>query len=287
MYIRTPPSDLGQPTKAGSLGKLSGLGFNSGGEYVGENDGEKLLAVLAGKSDYQNYILPIMAVQGSKLPKKLLRIVSSPKGVPDQRLRSRFASSDNKLVGGTVDRRTGTIYLMVAPGARSHSRLEYALHEAVHLFSHPFMSIVSDQSFQQKYGQPCHTGQTDVGTFQRKYCRGFGEGATQLITEQIMEAQTISKYYRDRPYDEFTAPVKELVRIFSLDKFARAYFWGEVKQFTEALESRWGPAWRNVANFTSTKNTRLALAEIEKLEKAYERRRKIRFKTHSIHVKFA
>jgi hypothetical protein len=87
-----------------------------------------------------------------------------------------------------------------------------------------------------------------------------------------MACQGIGKYYRERPYDEFTPPVRQLITIFSTDTFAKAYFWGQTRRLTEAMESRWGRAWRNVTNLTSGKETRLALAEIKKLETAYRRR---------------
>jgi hypothetical protein len=237
--------------------------FNSGGEYIREQDGKKLLTILAGPSPYQSYIRRIMAVQGPVLPRKFFRIVSLPQQVPDERVRRRlFHSINNKIVGGTIDRRTGTIYMrdshLVEGGVRPTfmTRLEWALHEAVHLFAHPYIA------------------QVEQGTFQAKYGKGFGEGATQVITEDIMAAQGISKHFGKRPYDEFTPPIRKLIKIFSPDKnrFARAYFRGEIREFTEAMESRWGAGWKNVARFTSEREKQKALDEIDKLETAYRRR---------------
>jgi hypothetical protein len=244
----------------------------NGGQFIQESDADKLLTILSGPSLYQDYILPVMAVQASsKLPKKFLRIVTSPNDVPAH-LRGRFVKVDNKVVGGTIDRATGTISMLPPPGRRGDTRLEFALHEAVHVLAHPFMRLVDDRTFQSRYGRSC-TAETDVGSFQRKYCFGLGEGATQVITEQIMEAQGISKYSGDRPYKEFTPPALALIRIFSLERFARAYFWGAVKEFTEAMESRWGNAWRNLANFTTARATQKALDYINELELAYIKRR--------------
>jgi hypothetical protein len=111
-----------------------------------------------------------------------------------------------------------------------------------------------------------------IGTFQRTYGTGFGEGATQVITEDIMAAQCISRYYRARPYEAYTPPVRELIRIFSLDALARAYFWGEVDAFTAAMERRWGNLWRAVAAFTTARETRKALDQIKTLEAAHHQR---------------
>lgn len=272
MYIRGPAQwALGDPPSDRPGAKPYRPPFSSGGVFIREEDASQLLIILLGPSPYQNYIRPVMASQApSALPKNFLRIVSSAKEVPEH-LRGRFATDEDKMVGGTIDRQTGTIYMVPAPGRRTDTRLEFALHEAVHLFAHPFLNLVDEKTFQTSYGRSC-TAAMDVGTFQRKYCRGFGEGATQVITEQIMEAQGISRYH-ESPYPEFIPPVLQLIKIFSLDRFARAYFWGAVKEFTQAMEFRWGNAWQNVANFTAAGKTDLALAEINKLETAYIRRR--------------
>jgi hypothetical protein len=273
MYIRTPAVwGLGDLPSAKPAATPYRPPITKGGQYIGEEDAGKLLTILGGPSPYQEYIRRVMTSKAaSALPNRFLRIVSSPKEVPGERLRKRFVSVDNKIVGGTIDRGTGTIYMIPAPGRRSDTRLEFALHEAVHLFAHPFMALVDDKTFQSSYGRGCTT-ETDVGTFQRKYCFGFGEGATQIITEQIMEAQGISKS-DEKPYREFTPAVLELIKVFSLDRFGRAYFWGAVHEFTQAMEFRWGNGWRNVANFTSARNTKRALEEINKLELAYIKRR--------------
>ena len=272
MYLReSAPWELGDPPPATPTAQSYRPPFSSGGEFIREEDAGKLLGILSGPSPYQNYIQRVMASPpASVLPKKFLRIVSSLNEVPEY-LRARFVADDDKIVGGTIDRRTGIIYMVPAPGRRTDTRFEFALHEAVHLFAHPFISLVDEKIFQASYGRSCTTA-PDVGTFQRKYCRGFGEGATQVITEQIMETQGIVKY-RESPYAELTPPVLELIKIFSLDRFARAYFWGTVNEFTQAMEFRWGNAWQNVANLTAAGQTKLALAELNRLEIAYIRRR--------------
>lgn len=289
MYIGIPEGlRLADPPATKPTVKPYKAPITNGGEFIRESDSDKVLNILLGPSPYHDYIQAVLTAQGApKLPRKFLRIVSSPDEVPEH-LRGRFVAVDNKIVGGTIDRGTGTIYLLPAPGRRDDTRLEFALHEAVHLFANPFMSLVDESTFQTRYGRSCTPG-TDVGSFQRKYCFGLGEGATQVITEQIMEAQGISKYSSDRPYKEFTPPVLELIKIFSLDRFARAYFWGAVKEFTEAMELRWGNAWRSVANFTTAGNPKRTLAYIHELELAYIKRRgpKGDFPTPSPTVRYA
>jgi hypothetical protein len=87
-----------------------------------------------------------------------------------------------------------------------------------------------------------------------------------------MESQGITKYYAERPYDQFTPPVYELIRIFTADLLGRAYFLGAINEFMRSMQWRWGDAWHNVANFTSAGETKLALTEIKRLELEYPKR---------------
>ena len=70
--------------------------------------------------------------------------------------------------------------MIQAPGLRNATRLEYALHEGVHLFAHPVVPAAGS------------CPRVCVGTFQRTYGAGFGEGGTQAITEAVMGQQKIA-----------------------------------------------------------------------------------------------
>src|SRR5262245_3524326 len=110
MYIRTHETErLAEPQSTAQYKSP----FSSGGEYIGEGDTQKLLKVLSGPSLFQSYIQKCLASKEAQaLPKNFLRIVASPQEVPDEHLRSRFTKQDGKLVGGTIDRRRGIIYLL-------------------------------------------------------------------------------------------------------------------------------------------------------------------------------
>jgi hypothetical protein len=268
MYLRVPQTNYlaGPPAT-----KQYKPPIGDGGQFIREDDADKILTILNGPSRYQDYLKPILTEAKSKLPRKFLRIVTSAQEVPAH-LRNRFVKVGDKVVGGTIDRPNGVIYLLPPPGRLSDTRLEFALHEAIHLIAHPGMNLVDEQAFQSNYGVSCiHLN--DVGSFQRKYCFGFGEGATQTITEHIMKDQGISWTQGDRPYKEFTPVVAKLISIFSPERFARAYFWGAIKEFTEAMEFRWGPNWLSVARFASTGDTKRTLNYIDKLELDWIRRR--------------
>jgi hypothetical protein len=268
MYLQIPEVNrLAEPP----AGKPYKPPVSDGGRFITENEADKILTILEGPSRYQNYLAPILKEARAKLPRKFLRIVTSAQEVPAH-LRNRFVKVGDKVVGGTIDRPNGTIYLLPPPGRTSDTRLEFALHEAIHLVAHPFTNLVDEDTFKSKYGNSCiHLN--DVGSFQRKYCFGFGEGATQAITEHIMADQGIRQTEDERPYKEFTPVVVKLISIFSADRFARAYLWGEIKEFTDAMEFRWGPNWLSVARFAATGDTKRTLRYIDQLELEWIKRR--------------
>ena len=235
--------------------------INTGGQPISDRDGHHLLTILAGPSRWQAYVTKSMAKPAAAVPKKFFRVVTSVSNEVPKHLQHLFGpGSDGSMIAGTIDRWTRTIYMVPSPGLRQETRLEYALHEAVHLFAAPHAATATTCP------APC------IGTFQRRYGDGFGEGLTQVITEDIMEAQGISRYYRDRPYDVFTAPVRELVRSFGVDLVGRAYFFGDVAPLATAVDARWGPAWQHVAARTTMKDPKSALATIKRLEEAYAER---------------
>ena len=268
MYLRVPETNqLADPPAT----KQYKPPIGDGGKFIREDDAGKILAILDGPSRYQDYLKPILTEAKSKLPRKFFRIVTSEQEVPAH-LRGRFVKVGDKVVGGTIDRSNGVIYMLPPPGRTSDTRLEFALHEVIHLIAHPGLNLVDEQTFQSKYGVSCiHLN--DVGSFQRKYCFGFGEGATQAITQHIMTDQGISWTQDQRPYKEFTPVVLKLISIFSPQRFARAYFWGEIKEFTDGMEFRWGPNWLSAARFAVTGDTKRTLRYIDQLELEWIKRR--------------
>ena len=233
--------------------------FKIGGLPVGEDNAHHLLAILAGPSPFQPYLAHAMKQAASTFPKKFFKVATSVSQVP-KRLRPLFTSDGGRMTGGTIDRWTRTVYVVPAPGLRQETRLEYALHECVHLFAHPHAPT------EQTCPHPC------IGTFQGTFGAGFGEGLTQVITEDIMAKQTISLVKGDRPYKNFTMVVREVIKAFGLDAMARAYFFGEVQSLRTSMEARWGPNWRAVADMTSAGHTKWALKRIQELEAAHRKR---------------
>jgi hypothetical protein len=232
--------------------------FKKGGLPVGEDDAHHLLTILEGRSSYQSYLTRAMAQRATTVPKKFLRIVTSVSSQVPKYLQRVFTSGGGRMTGGTIDRWTRIVYMVPAPGLRSETRLEYALHECVHLFAHPHAPT------QQACPQPC------IGAFQDEFGTGFGEGLTQVITEDIMDKQSISLNPHDRPYEDFAAVMRAVIPVFGLDAMARAYFFGEVQSLRTSMEARWGTNWRAVAGHTTAGNKKRALAQIRQLEAAYK-----------------
>lgn len=255
MFIRVNRDEYGS-----GFGELSG--FDKGGMAFGEDDASHLLKILEGPSPYEPYLKRAMASRAGTLPKRFFRVVTSVKTQVPKYLQHLFvAHAGGLMTGGTIDRWTRTIYVAQAPGLREATRLQYAIHEGVHLFAHP------QAPTQQQCPQPC------IGTFQRQFGRGFGEGLTQVITEDIMAAQGISDYHSDprkRPYHDEVEVIREVVRLFGRDVLARAYFFGDVKPLRTAMEARWGMSWHAVTATAGDKSR--ALSHIREAEAAYRRR---------------
>ena len=104
----------------------------------------------------QPYLAKAMANRATTVPKKFLKIVTSVSQIP-KHLQRLFTSAGGRMTGGTIDRWTRTIYMVEPPGLSFHTRLEYALHECVHLFAHPHAPT------QQACPQPC------IGSFQDEF----------------------------------------------------------------------------------------------------------------------
>lgn len=250
MYIGSPfmlDTDLGQP-----VGKAYKPPFEKGAQLVAEADAQKLLTIVRGPSPYEDYIK--RADQRINLPARFFRIITSVKQAPEY-LRGNFAASAGSRVGGTVDRCTTTIYMTEPPKQRNATYLELALHELIHLFGHV------------RLPRPCKRVVT--GTFQASFGRGVGEGVTQHFTERLMHHQKIALYSRERIYENFTKPVRELIQVFGEEAFAAAYFDGEVAELVKAMNRRWGSDWHNVAALISREKPKQASAEIKRLEAAH------------------
>ena len=254
MFIRVNPDGYGD----GLLGDPP-AGFKKGGLPVGEDDAKHLLTILEGRS-----LVPAVPGKGHGQSRhhgseKILEDRDEREQPGPEAPQARLHSGGGRMTGGTIDRWTRTIYMVEAPGLRDHTRLEYAIHECVHLFAHPHAPTP------KLCPAPC------IGTFQHEFGTGFGEGLTQVVTEDIMREQNISRF-SDRPYEDFAAIMRKVIEVFGLDAMARAYFFGDVKSLRTSMEARWGTNWHAIAGHTTAGDRKRALAQIEQLEAAHKKR---------------
>jgi hypothetical protein len=163
-----------------------------------------------------------------------------------------FARSYQRVYGervpvdaqGFVDRRNGMMILKEFPARNfGKTKVGLALHEAVHLFSHP-----AGKSNQTR------------GTAFSLLNSGLIEGITQMITDDILAEQEFSPLpERWQAYGLLTPIAREFVRSFS-PLVAEAYFNGAILPLFNAIQARWTmPAFQRVAELANQKQKNPAL----------------------------
>jgi len=135
-----------------------------------------------------------------------------------------------------------------------------ALHEAVHLFSHP-------------PGRSNRPRATAYGLLET----GLVEGLTQIVTEDIQAAQCIRPLRAEwQAYKEYLPVARRFVEIFTPALVADAYFNGSITPLVNAITRRWTiDGFRRVRQLTNQKKTEQALRTIETLEQTYRSRPRI------------
>jgi hypothetical protein len=195
--------------------------FDSAERDITESDAGHILTILGGPSPWQQYLQPNLAAYRKTLPAKPLRICDASEFV---RGYSRiFGESPPVNAQGFVDRRNGIMVLKEFPsGNRGKTKVGLALHEAVHLFSHP--PGKSNQLRATSYGM---------------LDRGLIEGITQVVTEDILAQQGISPLReRWQVYESLTPIARRFMNSFS-PMVAEAYFNGRLRPLINAIQGRW------------------------------------------------
>jgi hypothetical protein len=209
MYLRTItyPSRV-QANYSALHGELSEA--RSAGERIREDQFGEVLKVLAGKSPWQPFITKNLAAIKNKLPKRPFRVVS----------RKEFEAvlgRDAGHIPGVTDKRTGVITMLEFFGGNSHATfLGAALHEAVHLVSHPPGGSRAGQS-------------TAMGTLDE----GLLEGLVECVTADILTSQGITLAEKEKRGHQRRVPVaKALVDRFGVPLLGRLLFQGDFSTFT-------------------------------------------------------
>jgi hypothetical protein len=192
---------------------------------ITEKDTAFVLKILGGPSPWQQFLQRNLASHRRTLPTKAIRICDE----------GEFAGGYRRVFGepapadaqGFVDRRNGMMILKEFPQKNyGKSKVGIALHEAVHLFSHP-------------PGRSNRIRATVYGLLEQ----GLLEGLTQIVTDDILMTQCISPM-RDRwqPYKNFTPIARKFVQSLSPRIVADAYFLGMVNPLLNFIRIKWTDA---------------------------------------------
>jgi hypothetical protein len=253
MYIW---SALGEPTAS----KGYQPPISSAERNVTENDAQHIFTILAGPSRWQSYLKFNVERHIKDLPSRPMRIVNDSEFA--KQYKRIFGTAPSANARGFVDRRNATIYLSEFPARNfGQSKAGLALHEAVHLFSHP-------------PGKSKNLRATVYALLEE----GLLEGLTQMITEDIQTAQGIRPLRDDwRAYRKYIPVAARFLQAFTPAVVGDAYFCGKVTPLIDAITRRWtAEGLSQVRRLANQEKTEEALQAIDALEQAHSQRTKPR-----------
>ncbi len=227
--------------------------FSSAERNITEKDAPRIFAILGGPSPWQPHLQRNLAAHKKDLSARPMRIVTE--GEFAKRYRGVFGQPAPADAQGFVDRRNATIFLREFPARNfNQTKAGLALHEAVHLFSHPS-------------GRSNSLRATAYGLLEQ----GLLEGLTQIVTEDIQAAQCIRPLRTEwQAYKEYIPVARRFMQVFTPALVADAYFSGIVTPLINAITRRWSiDGFRRVRQLTNRKQTQQALQAIEALEHTY------------------
>ncbi len=237
-------------TLQGTLG-----GARTAEERIREGDFEKVLAVLAGPSPWQQYIRESLRLARQNLPSRPFRVLS-------RREFEQIMGPDVDVshTPGVTDKRTGTISMLEYFGGSSQATyLHAALHEAVHLVSHP----------PGRGGRLHSTAWTPFG-------EGLLEGIVECVTIDILNEQHIALARPEMRGHQQRLPVAiEMLRRLSRPLLARVLFEGDYQQFILLMHHFYSvTGWEEIKSLTTANNPRRAIQRMNELRAAQEQRRR-------------
>jgi hypothetical protein len=233
--------------------------FSSAERNITEKDAPHIFTILGGPSPWQQFLKRNLDAHKKDLPGRPMRIVTDTEFA--RRYNGIFGESPPADAQGFVDRANATIYLREFPARNfNQTKAGLALHEAVHLFSHP-------------PGRSNRLRATVYGLLEK----GLLEGLTQIITEDIQAAQGIRPLRTEwQAYQEYIPVARKFMQVFMPAVVAEAYFNGIVTPLINAISRRWSfDAFHKVRQLTNQKKTQQALQAIETLERAYRSKPRI------------
>lgn len=255
MYVRTRDGlGRGQATWSTLLAEYSDS--RSAEDRIYEDDFEAVLGVLVGAPPWQEYIRENLRVARQNLPRRPFRIVSNKEFT--QTMGALGKGGDIAHTAGVTDKRTGVITMQEFFGVNSRATfLGAALHETVHLISHPT----------GRGRQPHSTAWPILG-------EGLLEGLVECITRDILSAQGIALARPEwRGHQQRVPVARELLRNLGVPLLARVLFAGDFHQFLMVMNHTYSPAgWTEIKRLTTANNPDRAIQRMNELRAMEEQR---------------
>ena len=188
--------------------------------------------VLEGSSRWQKYIGPNVEPAIKKYGHNTFSIVSA------ENFKQMKGTLDSETMAYT-DKVKAQMWFVEINKGEAETLVVSALHELVHLVSHP----------------PLQGNRITAWGFLND---GLGEGLTQVVTEDIFEAQGIKKYFKP-VYGERVAVVRKLIDRFDVGPFGDALFGGAVKSLQPLLDAYGSEGMKQIKSFATANNSKKAI----------------------------
>jgi len=231
---------------------------HSAEERIREDDFESVLRVLAGPSPWQQFIVTNLRVARQNIPSRPFRVVSAKEF--ERTMRALGEQGDLGHTPGVTDKRTGVITMQEFFGMNSHATyLGAALHEAVHLVSHPPGRANRQHS----------TAWGIVG-------EGLLEGLVECVTVDILNTQRIALARPKMRGHVQRLPVAiELLRGLGVPLLGRVLFEGDFRQFLLLMHHTYSVrGWQEIQSLTTANNPRRAIQRMNELRAVQEQQRR-------------
>jgi hypothetical protein len=255
-YLYPTTQQLSSASQSSTLAGFSG--FTSAEEPVLEPGFNSVLKVLAGPSPWQEYILPNLAIAKKNRPAKPFSILSLREFT--DLLTSRGIPGSERNIPGFTDKKTGTITMAEwGPNTKS-TFLGAALHEAVHLVSHPPQQGAANSTAWDILGQ------------------GLLEGMVECVTLDILLAQRIALAKPSmRGHQQRLKVAVTLLRTLSIPFLARVLFGGQRDPFEPVVRHTYSwNGWDEIKTLTTNNEADRALERMKFWRASQQRVHQIR-----------
>jgi len=255
-YLYRTTEQLSSAWPSSTLAGFSG--FKSAEEPVLEPGFNSVLKVLAGPSPWQEYILPNLGIVKKKLAAKPFSIVTLREY--SDLLDNRGIKGTDRNIPGFTDKQTGTITMVEWGPNTKTTFLGAALHEAVHLVSHPPQQGAANSTAWDILGQ------------------GLLEGMVECVTLEILLAQRIALAKPSmRGHQQRLKVAVALLRTLSIPFMARVLFGGQKDPFEPVVRNTYSwNGWDEIKTLTTNNDADRALERMKFWRASQQRVHQIR-----------